>query len=350
MTSPRKYLIGAIALVLMIAVVVLRTLYSGSSTDQRRQNVPLIRIEKPGRDTVTNMLDFTGDVIAIQQANIFSKVSGTLERVFVDMGKSVQSGDLLAIIDTTELHQTCQQTAATFQNARATYSRARELFGQNLISRQDLDNADAAMKVADAAFETAATRLSFARITAPFSGIITRRYLDPGAVVTANNGTLFTIMDLDVMKIIINVLEKDIPSITTGKSARVRVDAFPDRVFNGKVTRYSQAVDPATRTMAAEIDIPNQDHALKPGMFAKVTLIIGIHPDAITVPTQAILKNNQGYVVYTVHGDTARSLPVTLGVEQNARTEILAGLSSDQSIITTGQQFVRDGGPVSIQR
>jgi len=350
MTRPRKYLIGAGILVLMLAAIVIRILYSNAATDPRRANVPLVQIEKPGRDTITYALTFTGDVVAIQQANIFSKVGGTIERVFVDMGTPVRAGHLLALIDTTELHQTYQQTAATYQNARLTYNRTRGLFEQNLVSRQDLDNAEATMKVAAASFETAAIRLGYGRITAPFSGMITRRYLDPGAVITASTSTLFTLMDLETMKIIINVLEMDIPSITTGKSALVTVDAFPGRVFTGTVTRYSQAVDLATRTMAVEIDIPNRDHLLKPGMFAKVKLILGKHPDAITVPTQAILKNNQGYFVFTVRGDTARSISVSLGIEQDARTEILSGLSGDQPIITTGQQFVRDGGPVNVKR
>jgi RND family efflux transporter MFP subunit len=350
MTRPRKYLIGATIFAVMLVAVLLRMFYSNATSDPRRSNVPLVQVEKPHRDTITHSLTFTGDVIAIQQANIFSKVGGTIERVFVDMGTPVRAGHLLALVDTTELHQTYQQAGATYQNAKLTYDRTRELFDQHLVSQQDLDNGEAAMKVAAAAFETAAIRLSYARITAPFAGIITRRYLDPGAVITASTSTLFTLMDLGTMKIIINVLEADIPSITTGEHALVTVDAFPGRVLNGTVARYSQAVDPATRTMAVEIDIPNRDHLLKPGMFANVTLILGERPEALTVPTQALLKDNLGYVVFTVRGDTAWSIPVSPGIEQNARTEIRSGLSGDESIITAGQQFVRNGSPVKVQR
>ena len=147
------------------------------------------------------------------QAGIFSKVSGNLESIYTDMGSNVFSGQLLATIDSTELYQQFQQTNATYQNARMTFDRVQQLIDKNLASKQDLDNADAAMKVAKANYEAAATRLSYARIIAPFSGIITKRFLDPGALVAANNATLFTLMNLDRIKIIVNVPEKDVQFI-----------------------------------------------------------------------------------------------------------------------------------------
>lgn len=299
---------------------------------------------------MTFRLPFTGDVVAIQQAAIFSKVSGNLERIYADMGMHVERNQLLALIDTTELHQQYQQAAATYQNARVTYKRTKELFEQNLVAQQDLDNAEATMKVSHAAFETATTHLAYARITAPFAGYVTHRYLDPGALVNPGSSTLFTLMDLDVMKIIINILEKDIPLITQGKKAVVNVDAYPGKEFYGTVTRYAEAVDLSTRTMAVEIDIPNQHHDLKPGMFANVVLIVQERPNVITVPTPAIVKDEKGSCVFAVRQDTARRIPVTIGDEQKGRTEILTGLNGDESIITTGQQFVRDGVAVVVQQ
>jgi membrane fusion protein (multidrug efflux system) len=350
MTRPRHYLIGALILVLLLATIALRILTRDGASDQQRTHVTLVRVEQPQRETVTSALNFTGDVVAIQQATIFAKVGGTIEQIYVNMGTPVQAGELLALVDTTELHETLMQASATYQNTKIIFNRTRQLVDQNLASHQDLDNSEATMKVAAAAYETAVTRLSYARISAPFRGIITRRYLDPGAVVTANTVPLFTLMDLNVVKIFLNVLEADIPSIKTGEKALVTVESFPGREFAGTVTRFSQALDLATRTMAVEIDIPNRDHLLKPGMFAEVTLILNTTADAITVPTQAIIKSEQGYVVYSVQGDTARSIPVTLGSEQDARTEIRSGLTGDELVITVGQQLVKDGTPVRIQR
>jgi membrane fusion protein (multidrug efflux system) len=350
MTTRSKYLIPFAIVLAILAVLAYRLFSGGPGADASRQSAPLVRLELPHRETVTSSLQFTGDVVAIQQAGIFSKVSGNLDRVYVDMGTRVQQGQTLALIDTTELHQQYQQAEATYENARLTFRRTRDLFAQNLVSQQDLDNSEATMKVTAAAFDAAKTRLSYARITAPFAGFVTKRFLDAGALVTPNNSTLFTLMDLDQMKITVNVLEKDIPRIAVGKSATITVDAFPEKEFEGQITRLSEAVDPGTRTMAIEIDIPNRGHTLKPGMFASVTLVVEEHRDAVTVPTVALLKDDQGFYLYAAAGDTARRIRVTPGWEQGERTEIRTGLSDSLTIITTGQQFVRDGGPVKVQR
>jgi membrane fusion protein (multidrug efflux system) len=270
--------------------------------------------------------------------------------VYVNIGDFVRENQMLALIDTTELALQVQQTGASYVNAKLTYDRNVELLKENLVAKQDVDNSDAALKVAMANYQTAETHLQYARITAPFSGYITKRYLDPGANVTANNATLFTLMSLEAMKIVVNILEKDIPQITTGKNVDVEVDAYPDKKFKGKITRISEAVDLSTRTMAVEIDIANKDHLLKPGMFASVTIVINERSNSITVPTYALQKDDKGYFVYVV-GDSlkARRIPVKIGIEQNNQTEILSGLTGNEKLITTGQQFVRDGGQVTVQ-
>ncbi|RJP73270.1 MAG: efflux RND transporter periplasmic adaptor subunit [Candidatus Zixiibacteriota bacterium] len=270
----KKILIFTAASVLVIALAALffyRLSHRESSARTRRANVPLVKVSAPQRDSITQSLDFSGDVQAIRQAAVFAKVGGTLEKSFVEMGTPVRQGQMLALMDTTELALQHQQARATWLNAQATYERARELFRRDLGSRMEQDNAEAALRVAQANMELAATRLGYARITAPFAGVITRRFLDPGALVQAGNTTLFILMDMNPVKVIVHLLERDIPRVREGQPATVRVDAYPDREFTGRITRFSQAVDPATRTMAVEIAVPNPDDLLKPGMFAAVT-------------------------------------------------------------------------------
>ena len=315
----------------------------------RPQNAPLVRIEKPVRETVVHKLQLSGDVAAIQQAAIFSRVSGNLERVLVDIGDRVRRNQLLAVIDSTELRQQAQQAEAMFFNTQVKHQRMKKLQEQDLVSKEDVDDAEASMKVASASYEAARTRLNYARITAPFAGYITKRMLDPGAMVTTGNATLFMLMDLDSVKIVVNVLEKDTPRLAKVKQAWVTVDAYPEKQYEGRVTRNSEALDLATRTLAVEVDVPNKDHALKPGMFAKVTLIIDERAEALTLPTQAILKDDRGSYVFSVENNAAKRVPISIGAEQNARTEITSGLAGSEEIITTGQQFVKDGGQVSIQ-
>ncbi len=346
----RKTLYAVAVILVLVALFAWRMLSGDPAADTRRGTIPVVKTENPLRQTVMYDLLYTADVVAVQQAGIYPKVSGTLDRVYADMGTPVRRGQMLALIDTTELYQTRAQAAATAQNARLTYRRTKDLYDQKLVAAQDLENAEATMKVAVAALDVATTRLDYARITAPFSGTITKRFLDPGAVVSALTSTIFTLMDLDQMKIIINVLEQDIPRVTMGLGASVTVDAFPGKSFTGKVSKFAQAVDLATRTMAVEVDIPNPGHLLRPGMFATVTLNVGRHENALTLPTQALLKDDQGLYVYVARQDTARRVRIGAGNEQNSRTEILSGLEGPEDVITTGQQFVRNGGPVTVQK
>jgi len=349
--SHRKEIISAAAVVVVLALVflIVHLRSSSASADARRQSVPTVRVSTPIRTLLVRTLQLSGDVSATQQAAIYSKVSGNIERIHADMGVHVQRGQALAQIDTTELGQQAQQAAATYENARLVHLRSDELFARNLVSRQDLDNAVASLKVARATFDAARTRLGYARIVAPFSGVVTRRYLDPGALVNPNNTILFTLMDMDEMKIIVHVLERDIPLITEEKEATVTVDAFPGRLFTGKVKRLSQAVDVATRTMPVEIDVPNRDHDLKPGMYAKVTLEVSRKEDALTLPLSSILKDNAGRYVLVVEQDTARRREVSVGIEQGDMLELVSGLTGSESVIITGQQFARPDSPVLLQ-
>jgi membrane fusion protein, multidrug efflux system len=351
MKSRRTLLIAGIAAgVILIGFAASRFLTAKTADAGRKTALPSVSLEPVRTGIVRRVITFTGDVLAQQQATVYAKVSGNLERVYVDIGTPVRTGAILALIDTTELAQQNQQAKATYENARMNWTRSKELFDQSLVSRQDLDNAETAYKIARAAYENTRTRLGYARVTAPFAGFITKRFFDPGALVTTNNSSLFTLMDLDHMKVAINILEKDIPLIDQGKQAVITVDAYPGKSFPGTISRFSNAVDPGTRTMAVEIDVPNPGHNLKPGMFANVSLVIETHDNALTVPGSSILRDDKGPFVFTVVADTARKVRIVPGIEQNGSVEILTGLENVSSVISMGQQFLKDGSPVMVQK
>jgi membrane fusion protein, multidrug efflux system len=347
----KVWIYSIIIIIILVVGIVLTLRISGESksAEARRKMVPLVKVDKPVKELVKTQLQFNGDVSAIRQAGIFSKVPGNLERIYEDMGSRVYTGQLLATIDSTELFQQYQQANATYQNARIIYERTQLLIEKNLSSKQELDNADATMKVARANFETAATRLSYARIVAPFSGIITKRFLDPGALVTANSATLFTLMNLDRVKVIVNVPESNVQSVYQVRTAQVTFDALPGKLFQGHVTRFSDALDLTTRTMAIQIEIDNADHVIKPGMFAVVQMTIATRKDAITIPTNAILKDDSGQYIFALDESRAKRIRIKTGTELLEKTEILSGLTGNETIITVGQQFVKDSGQVNIQ-
>jgi RND family efflux transporter MFP subunit len=344
----RKTVIIAFLGLLFVGFVLFRISQRESSEEASRRPAPLVAIVKPTRQNLVRTLTYNGDVLPFQQAFIYTKVTGTLERVFVDMGDLVKQGKLLATIDSTELVQQVLQTSATYENALINYNRTKDLAAQNLLAKQDLDNAQAAMTVAKANYDNAVTKLSYARITAPFSGIITKRNLDPGAVVTSNNSTLFTLMDLEHVKVVTSIPEKDVPTLERVNSAEVTVDALPGRVFRGVVSRLSQAVDLNTRTMPIEIDIENASHELKPGMFATVTLSAEEHKNAVVLPIQAVLTDDQGQFVFVVEGGKVKKEYVKPGWEINNQYEITGGLTGSEDVAVSGQQQLRDGVAVRI--
>jgi membrane fusion protein (multidrug efflux system) len=345
-----KYSIPAIIILLVIAIAAYKITTAEKEAGSRRQMAPLVKVEKPTRELIKIQLQFNGDVLPIRQASIFSKVSGNLERIYVDMGSTVRANQLLASIDSTELYQQYQQTSATYQNARMTFGRVQQLLEKSLASKQDLDNADAAMKVAKANFDAASTRLSYSCIVAPFGGTITKRFLDPGALITANNTTLYILMNIDSVKIVVNVPEKDVPSVYQIRIAQVTLDALPSMEFKGKVTRFSEAIDLSTRTMAVQVEVSNRSHIIKPGMFATIQMTIDEHQNAITVPTNALLKDETGPYIFAINDKKAKRIRVQTGAEQGEHTEIISGLTGDETIITVGQQFVKDDGLVTIQQ
>jgi membrane fusion protein, multidrug efflux system len=336
--------------VIAVGVVVLKISLAGGAVDTRKQQTPVVKVEAPTRQTIVQSLRFTGDVLPIQQAQVFAKVYGALDNVYANIGDYVHTGQLLALVDTLVLAQQARESRANYINDSLQFVRAKSLQEQNLAAQQDFDNARTALEVARSNYESALTSLNYAKITAPFSGFITKRYLDPGAVLISTNATVLTLMDLDVMKIMVNVQEKDIPSVTVGTEAVAAVDAYPNKEFTGKVVRLSQALDLGTRTMAVEVDIPNSEHILKPGMFANVSLVIGKRENAITLPTQALQSDQAGSYVFIADSTVAHRVTVKTGIEQDSHTEILSGLQGDEKVITTGQQFARDGGPIRVSR
>jgi membrane fusion protein, multidrug efflux system len=339
----------------LLVFIILRIIEASKPAPPKKQPIPPVSVAQPIQRDVIYKVEYGGDVLPIQQTNIFSRVAGILSAVYTDMGHTVRAGQLVALIDTSAAYQTELQAEATYLNAKATEARERDLAAKDLASRQDLDNAIAARRTAEASYESARIQLNYSKITAPFHGWVTKRYLDPGSVVTNNpivgnsNSTIFNIMDIDSLKIDINITDRDIPLLNQVKSATVTVDAMPGRQWTAFVSHSAQALNTTTRTMPVEIVVPNRDETLKPGVFANVTLVLGEHPKALTVPMQAVLRDTAGHPYVLIVQDTiAKKRLVQLGISDEGWTEILSGLDGSEHVIVTGQNFARPNGKVTI--
>jgi RND family efflux transporter MFP subunit len=365
----RTYLILiGISIVILIIVAIKVKDYTEQS-GRRPQAAPNVVLANPQKKAISNYISLTGDINADQQANIYSRVSGNIEKIFVDIGQYVQKGQTLAIIDSTIYAQNARQAQglyaqaeANYQNAKMSYERNSKLFEQNLIAKQEVDNSKTAYEVAkaqkeaqSASYKNSLTQLTYCRIVAPFAGYITKRFLDAGAYVTASttsaSSTLFVLMDIGKVKILANLPERNINILGKVKEADVKVDAFSDKLFKGIIARTSEAVDPNSRTMQLEIDVNNNEKILKPGMFATVSFILDKKDDALTLPLNVVLNDDKGKFVYKFASDsTVNKVSVETGLEQEDLIEIVKGLSVSDKIVVVGQTLVKDKMKVKVMR
>lgn len=216
------------------------------------QTVELIQSE---REDITSELSFSGDILAVQQTNIYSRVTGNIQKIYVDIGDYVHTGKLLALIDQSTFVQSVKQTEgllnqakASLENNKVYFERLRVLYEKGLTSKGDLDNSETLVKVTEAQVQTAEAnynnarlQLGYCSISAPFSGYITKRFLDQGSLVSSGtSNSIFILSNISKLKIMVSVLEKDIPLLENVKDVTVKTDAYPNEVFTGKFRKISQ--------------------------------------------------------------------------------------------------------------
>ena len=331
--------------------------------------------------TTTRRLDVAervmvvGNLIGAATVAVVPKVSGRLEAVNVRLGDQVRRGQLLATLEDRELREqvrqneaslevsraTVRQREADLKNAQSNLERSRNLFARNLIARQTLDDAEARYDAALAQVDLAKAQgnqatarldelrinLSNTRILSPVDGFVGSRSLDPGAFVGTNSSFL-SVVDIHFVRLVANLVEKDLRRIVLGMPAQVEVDAYPGEVFQGRVARLAPVLDPATRTAQMEVEVPNPASRLKPGMYARVQFVVLQRADALTVPRNAIVDLEGTRGVFVADGKTARFKPIKSGIVDGDAVEIIDGLPDDATVITLGSASLRDGDPIVV--
>ena len=312
----------------------------------------------PKRGEITRTVTLpTFRILAYQEARLYAKVSGYLKTLTVDKGDTVASGQLLAEIEVPELLADEAQFKAETEVARTNYQRMVEARhnAPDLVVPQTVDDLFGQWEVARAKLQRTQTLLQYARITAPFSGVITARFVDPGAFIpaatagtTAQSAALVTLMDFSRLRFQVFVPEAEVPFIKNGLPVRVTVDELPGHTFSGSVTRFAYALDEATKTVLTEIEIPNPAGDLRPGMYASVQLDIQHVPDALLVPAPAVVTERAGSFVFRVDDGKAKKIPVGTGVSDGVNVEITAGLELGAPVILAGGQALNDGQAVTV--
>jgi RND family efflux transporter MFP subunit len=315
---------------------------------------PVQTIHAKGGEIVRRVT-LPGNVMAYHEATLYAKVAGYLKTINVDKGDPVKEGDTLAEIEAPEMLADLIKVKAEAEAAQIDYKRVTEAQkkASDLVMPQTVDAARAKSGVAIAGVQRIETLLSYAKITAPFSGVITKRWVDPGALIpastsssTSKSAAVVTLMDFSTVRIDVAIPDTEAPFVKKGLPVKVTVGELPGRTFTGTITRFAYALDESTKTMATEIEISNSDLALRPGMWATVEIELQKKESALLIPAEALVTEKNKSFVFIVREDKAQKLPVTTGFDDGANVEILKGCGVNDSVIVAGKQSVTDGQKV----
>jgi RND family efflux transporter MFP subunit len=329
---------------------------------------PTAGVAKVTREDLYKQVTIAAEFRPYQEVELHAKVSGYVKEMNVDFGDKVKAGQLLATLEVPELQDelnsalaTEQHTEADYKNAHLDYTRLVAVNQEhpNLIAQQDLDTAEAKDLAAAASVAAAKadvkkfqTMVDYTRITAPFDGVVTRRYADPGALIQAGTASdtqaksLLRVSDNYQLRLDFPVSVDYVKYIKLGDPVEVRVESLNNKPFTGTISRFTHDVDMDTRTMTTEIEVTNLNLELDPGMYATVVLQVEKRPQVLVIPTEAVAgdKKNTVYVVTPNHEIEERT--VTLGLETPDKYEVVSGLSEGDLVVMGNRTQFQPGQKV----
>lgn len=316
-----------------------------------------VKAARPTRGEINRYVTLPGTLRPNLQATLYPKVAGYLKSMAVDKGDRVKAGQLIAEIEVPELIAERSRYRAEVEVAQAAVQRVNTAFSKSpdLITPAAVDEAKARVQIAQANLERVETMLKYCQITAPFAGMITMRYADPGAFVaapsaggSAQNAALYTLMDFSVIRVQVPVPEMEAARVVADQPVRLTVEGLAGKVFTCRVTRFGYALDESTRTMLVEADIPNPQGELRPGMYARIGIGVEQHTNALLIPVEALVTERAGSSVFVATDGKAQKIPVTVGFNDGQKVEITKGLDAGQAVILVGRLALAPGQAVKV--
>jgi membrane fusion protein, multidrug efflux system len=368
-----KILVGAVLLVLITAGMVTFLNRKSESDALAKETdaiaVPTVAVVRPQSEPGNDELILPGNLQAFIESPIFARTNGYLLRWYKDMGSKVEKGELLAAIDTPEIDQELSQARATREQIKAALGLAKisadrwaNLRKTDSVSQQEADQqasgyqqALANLAAADASVRRLEELEAFKNVYAPFSGVLTKRNVDPGALINsgaqATGKELFDIARIDPLRVYVSVPQAYAPNIKAGMKANVTLQEFPGQKFVGTVARTADAIDPATRTLNTEVDVPNKDGKLLSGSFGQVHFATGTSIPRLTIPVNAMLFRAEGAQVAVVDKDGKVHLrPISIGRDFGATLEILSGIDATDQVIINPSDSLEEGAQVHVAK
>jgi membrane fusion protein (multidrug efflux system) len=348
--------------VVMLVVLALGGLVLATNFMNQRNTEVLQREEEQGtlalvipvsRVPGSRNIELPGDVHGFYESPIYAKVPGYVKTMLTDKGAVVRAGQVVARIESPETDQAVANALANYKLQAITDARDQVLVKNRVIALQDADTQQALMLQAKAAYEQQLALQKYETVTAPFDGMIIARNVDPGAFVSqgsvsGNQGSaaptgIYNIATLKPLRVYVQMPQDEAPFVRDGDPAAVRVEQFPQRTFNGTVTRHPSALAWATRTMLVEVDLPNDDGALLPGMYARIAIAVSGAPGVPTVPDSALIFDGNQTLVPVIDGDKVHLAPIMLGYDDGVSVQVTNGLKGDELVATNLGQTPQEG-------
>ena len=387
-----------LALLPLLAAALLTGCGSAGKTKADEADAPSVAVVKVTRQNLSNELEIASEFMPFQEIDVYAKVSGYIQKLYVDWGTHVKQGQILAVLEIPELEQQLTQDEAALRRSQQDQERAREELGRaqsaydvahvtyqrladvqktrpELVAQQDIDvvqgkdlEAGASVSAAKASLSAAEqasiaskaaldkdkAMFAYARMTAPFDGVVTKIYAYTGALLPAGTSSakaesaLCQLSQNNLLRLVIPVPERAVSEIRDGQSLEVDVSGLK-KTFTGKIARFSDQIDPATRTMHTEVTVPNPTFELVPGMYASVRIPLHSAANVLTIPVQAIQFTGAGQGVALIVNPQKRleKREVKLGLQTAAEAEVLSGLSEGDTVVFGEQNQFKDGQLVS---
>lgn len=296
---------------------------------------------------VERSVSAVGTLRANESVIIRSEVAGRIAAIHVTEGAAVKAGAELIRLDDSEQRAQLAESAALVKLSELNFARARDVLRKKLLSQQSFDEAQEKLRTSQAQLTLAEARLAKTRLSAPFSGVLGLRQVSVGDYVKEGQD-IVNLEDIHTLKLDFRVPETYLASIQPEQEAVLQVDAYPEHNFSGRVYAIDPRIDEQTRTLLLRARVPNPDQRLRPGMFARVSLVLETRPDAVLIPEQALVPLDSAHFVYRILDGKAVQTKVQIGQRSAGRVEVVQGLKAGDNVITAGQTKVRDGAPVRI--
>jgi membrane fusion protein, multidrug efflux system len=330
-----------------LLAALLAVVCSGAEAQDKKSEVVQVEAAKVVAAPLSEQVTAIGTLLSDEAVTVSSEIPGRLKEIHFQEGQPIEKGAPLFTLDDSVYQAQLADAEAKLKLAEQTHKRTSTLFTNKYATAQSADESASNLAVNNAAVELARVQLEKAHIVAPFSGIVGLRHVSVGEYITAGQA-LVNLEAIDPVKADFRVPEKFLPAIKVGQTILIKVDAFPDDNFEGKVYAIDPRLDVAGRSLLVRALVPNKDRRLRPGLFARVTVLLQLKEDALTVPEQAIVPQGDSQFVFKIVDGKVQFTKVVIGTRREGRVEIIEGLTAGDQVVTAGQLKIRDGSAVSI--